>query len=115
METMTKPELTTHDAETLTFTLYNISGTAKPLPGEWDANFHIQTDGDGYVLKVMHAEQNTAVLDLQAQVLAHLAKEAPDVGLPRIMPFENGELMRKKGPFPMTSGVNFVGNCKVVR
>ena len=42
----------------------------------------------------MHAEQETAVIDLQIQVLNHLAKKAPQLTLPRVIAGTNSELIQ---------------------
>lgn len=94
MQRMTKPNLNNAQAESLVQTLYHRSGKAILLPGEWDANFHIATDNGDFVLKVMHAEQETAVIDLQIQTLNHLAQQLPDIQLPRVVPLPNGDRMR---------------------
>ena len=52
--------------------------SSKPLPGEYDANFHITClAGAQYVLKVFHSSRPQPFVDLQAAVLAHLAASSP--------------------------------------
>lgn len=82
------------EAVRLAAELYGLSVTAKPLPGEYDRNFHLTTDnGAEYVLKVMHAERERALIELQCQALAHLAERAPSVLVPRVCSTLQGELL----------------------
>jgi len=65
--------------------LYGIEGTAEPLPGEYDDNFRITAvDGTRHVLKIMHPERDTALVELQVAALWHLARTAPRIGAPQI-------------------------------
>ncbi len=71
--------------------LYGLHATARALPGEYDANFHlVAQDGAQYVLKVMHAGYRAELLDLQIAALDHLAARAPDLALPRVCPTRAG-------------------------
>src|SRR5215813_4419827 len=50
--------------------LFGVSGTAQPLAGEHDQNFLLTTDdGEQYVLKLSHAAEQRAILDLQNAAL----------------------------------------------
>jgi 4-aminobutyrate aminotransferase-like enzyme/Ser/Thr protein kinase RdoA (MazF antagonist) len=76
---------TAAEAERLALELYGLTATARALPGEYDDNFHLVAGGGAeYVLKIMHADQSRAVLDLQCQALIHLAERASDLALPRV-------------------------------
>lgn len=73
-------------------TLYGIAATAQPLPGEYDDNFHLRaTDGTAYVLKIMHARREAALIEAHCAALAHLAARAPELALPRVLPTLAGE------------------------
>ena len=83
--------VTEAEAERLARQLFGIEGTAKTLPGEYDDNFHLTTEtGDGredeFVLKVMHPARTRAFIDLQCWALRHLAMNAPQLALPRVIP-----------------------------
>lgn len=60
---------------------------AHPLPGEYDANFHlVAPDGAEYLLKVMHPGAEEPVVALQVALLDHLAARDPGLTLPRVVP-----------------------------
>jgi hydroxylysine kinase len=74
--------------------MFGVSGTTQPLAGEHDQNFLLTTDdGEQYVLKLSHAAEQRAILDLQNAALAHLAKRVPShaLALPRPCPTIAGE------------------------
>ncbi len=71
--------------------LYGIVAVAQPLPGEYDDNFHlVAADGAAYVLKIMHADREAALIAAQCGALAHLAGRAPELALPRVLPALDG-------------------------
>ena len=73
--------------------LYGIAAVAKPLPGEYDDNFHlIAADGREFVLKVMHPARESAFIDLQCQALKHLVENAKQLHLPRVSHTRTGDL-----------------------
>jgi 4-aminobutyrate aminotransferase-like enzyme/Ser/Thr protein kinase RdoA (MazF antagonist) len=85
------PAFTTADALTIAH-IFGVSGELRPLPGEHDQNFLLTSDGgERYVLKLSHAEERREILDLQNAALAHLAKCAPSLTLPRPCPTIGGE------------------------
>jgi 4-aminobutyrate aminotransferase-like enzyme/Ser/Thr protein kinase RdoA (MazF antagonist) len=80
------------EAERLAMRLYGLRGHARSLPGEFDDNFHfIAEDRTEFVLKVMHADRERALLELQCQALAHLAENSPALLFPRVCPTGKGE------------------------
>ena len=79
------------EAVRLARVLYGLEAEAQPLPGEYDASFHLATgDGPGFVLKVMHPERERGLIDLQCAALRHLAAGAPHLKLPRVRPTGDG-------------------------
>lgn len=94
MQTNTKPTISATETAVLTKSLYGITATATLLPGEWDANFHLTSSDGDFVLKIMHAEQQPDIVDLQIQTLIHLARNAPHLKLPRVIVGLDGELMQ---------------------
>ncbi|MBI1760792.1 MAG: aminotransferase class III-fold pyridoxal phosphate-dependent enzyme [Acidobacteria bacterium] len=73
---------------------YGLNATASALPGEYDNNFHLNTsDGTEYVLKIMHADRERALVEMQYAALRHLAERAPALALQRVCPALNGELI----------------------
>lgn len=73
--------------------MYGIEATARPLPGEYDDNFHA-VDGAGrqFVLKLMHPGREAGLIDMQCRALAHIAARDPGLGVPRVCPTRTGDL-----------------------
>ena len=107
---------TTTEAEAVELArdLYGLTVTARPLPGEYDDNFHLTTvsavagaqpksavphlnpphtqeDGAEFVLKVMHPARERSFIDMQCCALQHLAQRAPHLSLPRVLRNRKGE------------------------
>ncbi|MGH9675598.1 MAG: phosphotransferase, partial [Candidatus Acidiferrum sp.] len=101
------------EASHLAEELYGIRAAAKSLPGEYDDNFHLTTEGvaperppiayatansarsgQSFVLKVMHPAREQSFIDLQCRALQHLAQRAPHLSLPRVVPACDGQLFR---------------------
>jgi 4-aminobutyrate aminotransferase-like enzyme/Ser/Thr protein kinase RdoA (MazF antagonist) len=73
--------------------LYGLEATARTLPGEYDDNFQLTSaDGREFVLKVMHPAREPSFVELQCRALTHLAQNAPQLPLPRVITNRNGEL-----------------------
>src|SRR5262250_3168182 len=73
--------------------LYGLEASARALPGEYDDNFHLTTaESCAFVLKVMHPARDRPFIDLQCKALVHLAEQAPQLPLPRVIPCRKGEL-----------------------
>lgn len=65
---------------------FGIEASAKSLPGEHDENFHlISPDGREFVLKLMHPARERSFIALQCAALQHLAEQAPQLVLPRVV------------------------------
>ncbi len=80
------------DAVRLARELYGLEAAARKLPGEYDDNFHLTSaDGREFVLKVMHPAREFSFIDLQCRALIHLAQQAPQLPLPRVMANQSGE------------------------
>ncbi|HTP70537.1 MAG TPA: aminotransferase class III-fold pyridoxal phosphate-dependent enzyme [Dongiaceae bacterium] len=74
------------EAERLAQRHYGLTASARPLPGEYDDNFHlIAGDSRQFVLKVMHPARKESFVDMQCRALTHLAQVAPDLTLPRVI------------------------------
>ena len=83
--------ITEAEATSLACEIYGLRGSAKPLPGEYDDNFHLSShDGQEFVLKVMHPARERSFLELQCAALQHLAKRAPHLTLPAVKPAPSG-------------------------
>src|ERR1051325_3793932 len=67
--------------------LFGIEASAHSLPGEYDDNFHLRAmNGGEFVLKVMHPDREREFVEMQCVVLQYLAKNAPGLPLPRVVP-----------------------------
>jgi len=92
-ESRVTPPLSRTEAARIALELYSLHADVRPLPGEYDDNFHLTAPaGRGVVLKIMHAARETSFVDMQCRALAHLAERAPHLALPRVIPNRNGEL-----------------------
>ncbi|MCB9381741.1 MAG: aminotransferase class III-fold pyridoxal phosphate-dependent enzyme [Acidimicrobiaceae bacterium] len=60
---------------------FGVTGEITPLASERDQNLRV----GGHVVKVAHAAEDAAVLDLQSAALRHLARTAPHLPLPRLV------------------------------
>jgi 4-aminobutyrate aminotransferase-like enzyme/Ser/Thr protein kinase RdoA (MazF antagonist) len=84
--------ITEAEATRLAREIYRLEVRARSLPGEYDDNFHVTTrEGRAFVLKVMHPEREPSFIDLQGKAMAHLAENAPQLPLPRLLPNPSGE------------------------
>jgi 4-aminobutyrate aminotransferase-like enzyme/Ser/Thr protein kinase RdoA (MazF antagonist) len=79
------------DAVRLAAEHFGLAGTAVPLPGEYDANFHFAASGAEFALKVMHPARDREFIELQAAALEHIAARDPDLLLPRLRRTTSGE------------------------
>lgn len=74
--------------------LYDVGASARPLPGEYDDNFHLITeDKEHFVLKIMHKSRQLDFIELQCQALQHLARLEPELELPRVRSSVAGKLI----------------------
>ena len=92
-ESRVTPPLSPAEAACIALELYSLRADVRPLPGEYDDNFHLATpEGRAFVLKIMHAARETSFVDMQCRALAHLADRAPHLALPRVIPNSSGQL-----------------------
>ena len=84
--------ITESEAAEIARQLFGIEAAAHSLPGEYDDNFHLRaTDGAEFVLKVMHPDRERGFVEMQCAMMEHLAKRAPDLPLPRVIPSREGK------------------------
>ena len=92
---VTQP-VTKTEAEKIAREVYGFESSARPLPGEYDDNFHLtNTDNREFVFKVMHTGRERSFIDMQCRALQHLAARAPHVAVPRVCPTQSGEPFQK--------------------
>jgi Ser/Thr protein kinase RdoA (MazF antagonist) len=85
------PDVSAADAEQIFAAHWQLQGTARPLPGERERNFHVYTtDGREFVLKVASPLEDAAAIELQSAALAHIAAHAPSALVPRQVPAADG-------------------------
>jgi len=79
--------ITESEAAEIARQLFGIEAAAHSLPGEYDDNFHLRgTGGEEFVLKVMHPDRERRFVEMQCAMLEHVAKRAPELPLPRVIP-----------------------------
>jgi len=72
--------------------VFGLEGSLEALVAERDCNFALRApDGQRYVLKFSHVDEDPGVLDLQNQALLHLQRHAPGVPAPRLVPTVEGQ------------------------
>ncbi len=61
-----------------------------PLDGEFDQNVRVDSATGRSALKVMHPGADEALVEMQVAALEHLARRAPGVPVPRVIPTRSG-------------------------
>lgn len=69
---------------------YEIAGTCRLLPGEYDLNIRVDAEAESYLLKIMRSGCDPAFVDMQCRALARLAERAPELPLQRVVPTRAG-------------------------
>src|SRR3954453_12566852 len=86
------PDVSIADALAILRRHYGLIGSARPLPGERDHNFHIQTDGGGeFVLKISHPAEEAGFTDFQNKALDHIFAVDPTLPVPSVRRSLEGE------------------------
>ena len=80
----TPPRFTAEEAAAIATELFGVHGSATDLGSERDQAFLLEDGGAGGVLKISNSGEDTAVLDLEEALIAHIA--AVDPGLPVARP-----------------------------
>ncbi|MEO8198282.1 MAG: aminotransferase class III-fold pyridoxal phosphate-dependent enzyme [Thermoanaerobaculia bacterium] len=94
-----RPAFLLADAVAIARELFGIAGETTELPGERDLNFHIADRGENFVLKIAHAGESGANIELQHAALAYLARREPGLALQRVVPALDGaELVEIQTP-----------------
>lgn len=104
------PRLSDAEAGRLAAELFGVDGTAHPLVSERDQNLRIDAvDGTSFVLKIMNAAEDPALVDLQTQALLHVARTDPGLPVMRVVPTVGGEAQRTiEGPDGRSHAVRMV-------
>jgi Ser/Thr protein kinase RdoA (MazF antagonist) len=90
---LTLPKVEAAEAVEIARREFGLTGGAKKLYSERDANFHIRPadGGAGHVLKIANAAEDPQVVDLQTASLRHIARADPDLPVPRVVPARDGQ------------------------
>ena len=92
-ESRVTPPLPPAEAARIALELFSLRAAVRPLPGEYDDNFHLAApDARGFVLKIMHPARETSFVDMQCRAFSHLAERAPRLALPRVIPNSSSAL-----------------------
>ena len=66
---------------------YGIEASVKALPGELDLNYFLKDkEGNCYTLKIAHFGETIGAMDMQNQVMLHLAQQNLPLDLPTVLP-----------------------------
>lgn len=85
-------KISLQQAETIALTLFNIQGTASPLPGELDFNFRIKVEnGEGFILKISRPDEDEEYLDFQQQLLLYIKANDKKLLAPQVVPDVNNK------------------------
>ena len=89
--TALQPRLTAEEAAGLAERFFGLAGRLDPLTSERDQNFRLTAgDGRAYVLKIANAAEPAEVTNFQTEALAHVARTAPDLPVPRVIAGQGG-------------------------
>lgn len=89
--TIRPPAVSTATAREVAASLWGISAAPEPLRGERDANFRLRAeDGRQYVLKFANPAEDARFRDMQSAALRHIARQAPELPVPRVIPLPDG-------------------------
>ena len=81
-------------AEKILFDLYQIKGTASPLPGYVDFNFRIKIENEeGYILKISRVEENKKYLEYQQHLLQFIENSDEEIIAPKAVTDKNNHLI----------------------
>ncbi len=78
------PEVSLAEAETIARDIFGISGTARPLSGERDSNFHLSASNGAFVLKFSHPAEDALITNFQNQALLHIAARDATLPVPHV-------------------------------
>ena len=94
--------LSTTEVQQLVAQYFHIQGTARPLSGEVDLNYLIETDqGQRYCFKIAHSQTSVAELDFQNAMMEHLqaAKLALEIPVPVFGVGNEKIITRRRNPY----------------
>jgi hypothetical protein len=84
------PQVPTSALAMLAATYWGLSGTLVPLTSERDQNHRIDDGHHHFTLKLANPAESPALTEFQTQALIHIARVAPDLPIPRVLPARDG-------------------------
>ncbi len=84
------PHITTDEAAAVAAGMFGVEGEVEALTGERDRNFRITGPLGDFSLKFGHPAEGSEVLQMQADLLSHLARVDPGLPVPRTRPTIDG-------------------------
>jgi 4-aminobutyrate aminotransferase-like enzyme/Ser/Thr protein kinase RdoA (MazF antagonist) len=90
---MSMAEITTSFAEQVALELYGLQAKAKALVGEYDKNFHLESEQGEFVLKIMNPQTKRETLELQIAALEHLERQNLEFTAPRVQRTKENKLV----------------------
>lgn len=94
-----RPQLPLEDAVRALAQGWGIDAELTALEGERDLNFAVHQQGIPIaVLKVVHPDEPGSAIEMQAALLEHLNRVAPDLPVPRVLRSSTGESIHRIGP-----------------
>ena len=80
------PVVASEEAQALAARHFGVHGAASALAGERDCNVRLTADGaPGWMLKIIHPDEDPEVTDLQTTALRHLEERAPELTVSRVV------------------------------
>ena len=79
-------KISTSEAESILFNVYNLKGKATELPGELDFNFRIKIENStSYVLKISRPNEDLEYIDFQQKLLKYIEKKDSNLTAPKVI------------------------------
>ena len=85
-EARVAPPVSALEATRLALALYGVDASARPLPGEYDDNFHlVSSDSREFVLKIMHPARERAFVIARQEPPPGLSPKAAAVAIAEVL------------------------------
>jgi 4-aminobutyrate aminotransferase-like enzyme len=89
-----RPDLDRERVASILETQWGIRGTLADVGGDRDQNLVATTaSGERWLIKIGQPGEAPGVLDMQLAALRHVARQDPELGVPRVLPRSNGEYL----------------------
>jgi 4-aminobutyrate aminotransferase-like enzyme/Ser/Thr protein kinase RdoA (MazF antagonist) len=71
--------------------VFGVSGSRSPLASERDQNFRLDDpQGRSFLFKISNPADDASVIQFQTEALLHIARQDPELPVPRVLPTLNG-------------------------